>query len=352
MQTGELPPTQLASAGVPTSEMSNGAEVFLIERVTNALVKNVALKSRRIYLSDAKHFVTWLDIQHFTFQTVNFETMSEYRAYLVDHFKKATAARMLVVAKRLLDITVILKLRQDNPANQVKSISSRANNIDGTVGIGGNETPYTALASEQAWQLLIAIDRATLVGKRDYAIISLLLRTGIRRSECAALTLADLRQEQGFYVVFIQHGKGDKRRLVKLPFDVWEALEDYLKATGTWGLVELYPTTPLFCHFKKGSRLNIADSTTPISDKLIERVVKARAKQAGLESLHITPHSLRASFVTLALEGGAKLYQVQYAVGHSDPRTTEHYQRRKLNLQDNAVDYVQIRPQVDEATGA
>jgi hypothetical protein len=46
--------------------------------------------------------------------------------------------------------------------------------------------------------------------------------------------------------------------------------------------------------------------------------------------------------VTLALEGGAKLDQVQYAVGHSDPRTTERYQKRKLNLDRHAVDFIQL----------
>jgi len=51
---------------------------------------------------------------------------------------------------------------------------------------------------------------------------------------------------------------------------------------------------------------------------------------------------LRASFVTLALEGGARLQQVQYAAGHADPRTTERYQKRKQNLQDNAVDYLDL----------
>ena len=60
-----------------------------------------------------------------------------------------------------------------------------------------------------------------------------------------------------------------------------------------------------------------------LSDGGIARIVKARAKDVKITGL--SPHGLRASFVTLALEGGAKLEQVQYAVGHADSRTTEHY---------------------------
>src|SRR5258708_21272556 len=77
-----------------------------------------------------------------------------------------------------------------------------------------------------------------------------------------------------------------------------------------------------------------------MGDKAIETQVKAYAEKL---SLPLTPHGLRATFITLALEHHAKLEQVQYAAGHRDPRTTERYQGRKLNLDDNAVDYVKVK---------
>ena len=54
------------------------------------------------------------------------------------------------------------------------------------------------------------------------------------------------------------------------------------------------------------------------------------------------PHALRATFATLALEGGASLYRIQSALGHADPRTTEVYLRAADELSDNAVDYVRL----------
>jgi integrase/recombinase XerD len=65
-----------------------------------------------------------------------------------------------------------------------------------------------------------------------------------------------------------------------------------------------------------------------------------RAVPAHLPSREVSPHSLRHTFITLALEAGASLRRVQYAAGHADPRTTERYGRARQNLTDNATDYV------------
>ncbi len=295
-----------------------------LEQVTNAMVKNVAASTRRVYQIDARHFINWLAEHGLILQEVNFEDISEYRAHLADTcHNKATAARRLVIARRMLEVAVILKLRTDNPAQYVKGFKSSE-----------QETTHTALTREQARSLLAAIDLSKNMGKRDFALIVLLLRTGLRRAEAADLTLKDLSQEQGHHIALIQHGKGDKRRRVKLPVDVRRAITEYLEAVGRTPEVTP-PDAPLFVRFKKGDK----PKTQGLNGLDIERIVEGYARQIGVD---LTPHGLRASFVTLALEGGAKLEQVQYAAGHADPRTTERYQKRKLNLDNNAVDYVRL----------
>jgi len=62
---------------------------------------------------------------------------------------------------------------------------------------------------------------------------------------------------------------------------------------------------------------------------------------AGITA-NVTPHSLRHTFITFPLPGGASLHKVQYAAGHADPRTTERYDRQRDNLDDDAVDYVKL----------
>jgi integrase/recombinase XerD len=291
------------------------------EQVINTLLKNVSKASARIYQTDAKQFGDWLIEHSLNIQTVNFQHLSDYRAELAEKYTNPqTAARKLVVVRRLLDIAVLLAIRPDNPAKSVKGFKS-----------GLTESPHRALKKTEAKELLATIDRSTKKGKRDYALLMLLLRTGIRRAEAAGLTLADVQMEQGHHIAVIQHGKGNKRRVAKLPVDVHRAISDYIEAIGLKG-----DKQNLFITFRKGDH----PQTKPISGLDIQLLVEKYAKEAGIGKL--TPHGLRASFVTLALEGGAKLEQVQYAAGHADPRTTERYQKRKLNLDNNAVDFLRL----------
>jgi integrase/recombinase XerD len=157
-------------------------------------------------------------------------------------------------------------------------------------------------------------------------------RTGIRLAECAALTIGDLKQEQGHNIVVIRHGKGDKPRIAKIPVDVMREVKAYLRSTGR---EEVGANEPLFIGFTKNGK----PTGKPLKPRMMEYIVEKYGKLIGVD---LSPHALRASFVTLALEGGAKLEQVQYAAGHSDPRTTERYQKRKLNLDNNATDYVRL----------
>ncbi len=80
---------------------------------------------------------------------------------------------------------------------------------------------------------------------------------------------------------------------------------------------------------------------SPLTANGILKILQHRAKQADITT-HMTPHVLPTTFITLALDNGAPLHKVQYAAGHADPRTTERYHRSKLNLDDNAVDYLKL----------
>ncbi len=280
----------------------------------------LSTRSRRIYQNDAQVFANWIRDQGLTPDTLTRSHMILYRSFLGATYAKATSQRMFSVARRILQEQVYAGKLLSNPADGIKGFTAT------------NETTHTALTRQQARDLFDTIDTSTIKGKRDYAILTLLLRTGIRRSECAALNIGDIRVEQGHHIVIIQHGKGDKRRTAKLPVDVFRAIEEYIEASDRQ---HMPLDAPLFVGFDKGDHT----TATRVSDKLIERIVKHYGDKIGVD---LTPHCLRATFVTLSLEGGAQLHQVQYAAGHADPRTTERYQRRKLNLDDNAVDYIRL----------
>ncbi len=283
----------------------------------------LSTRSERIYRHDAEVFASFLLDQGLTVGTLHLLTRSHliaYRKYLGESYAKATASRMFSVARRILQEYVYRGTLATNPAAGIKTFSV------------ANETPYTTLEKDEAKALLKTIDTTKTKGKRDYAILSLLLRTGLRRSECSALNLEDLKQEQGHTIAVIEHGKGDKRGIVKVPVDVMRAIDLYLEAAGR---SDVPSDAPLFVGFDRGDH----PTAERVSDKLLERLVKQAGTKIGK---NLSPHSLRASFITLTSEGGAQLEQVQYASRHADPRTTQRYRKRKLNLDDNAVDYLKL----------
>jgi integrase/recombinase XerD len=141
-----------------------------------------------------------------------------------------------------------------------------------------------------------------------------------------------MTMEQSHHVAIIRHGKGNKRGLAKLPVEVRHAIDDSLEATAR---TQIGPEAPLFVSFRKGDH----PQEKPITGNQVERVVKAQAKAVGVT---ISPHGMRASFITLAFEGGADLALVQDAARHKDPRTTRRYQKRRNSLHKNAVDFVWI----------
>jgi integrase len=239
--------------------------------------------------------------------------MIAYRLYLAESkYAKNTKQRMFRVACRLMNEQYIAGRIKEKVTEGVKGFTT-----------DGDETTHTALTKAQAKDMLASINQGTKQGKRDYALILMLIKTGMRRAELVALNRSDIKMMDGHHVAVIEHGKGDKRRIVKLRVDVFRALEDYLAARGKEG-------ESLFVSFRRGDH--------PTASRMTDKAVELLVKKYAPDGVDLTPHGLRATCASIALEEEASLHQVQYLLGHKDPRTTERYQRRKLNLDNNAVD--------------
>ena len=141
---------------------------------------------------------------------------------------------------------------------------------------------------------------------RDRAVLELLYSSGLRVSELTGLDLCDLDLEQGTVRVL---GKGGKERIVPVGSKARQALSDYLvERKGAVGTAALFP----------------AERSERISRRSVARIVARHA--AGLETIRpVSPHTMRHTFATHLLEGGADLRAIQELLGHSSLSTTQKY---------------------------
>ena len=149
----------------------------------------------------------------------------------------------------------------------------------------------------------------------DHALACLLGLLGLRVAEACSIDIEDLSLERGHRTVRIL-GKGSKPAVIPLPPRIARAV-DAAAGERTSG--------PLLLT-RAGNRLNRHAAT---------RIVRRLAKRAGITK-HISPHSLRHSFITAALDAGVPLRDVQIAARHADPRTTTRYDRARKNLDRHA----------------
>jgi integrase/recombinase XerD len=185
------------------------------------------------------------------------------------------------------------------------------------------EPPHTwkklpdVLGREQMNALLAAAgtEETNRLAKRDKAIIELFYASGLRASELAELKLEDLHFDLGIVRIL---GKGNKERIVPVGGHAMAAINDYVQTLRPT-LVAVKTTRRKAGH----SRLFLTRSGGPMTRIVLWQLVQKLSRQAGLRSIH--PHTLRHTFATHLLSGGADLRIVQELLGHSNVATTQIY---------------------------
>lgn len=171
------------------------------------------------------------------------------------------------------------------------------------------------LTAAQCKQILDIIERDTLQGKRDYAIMVLMLTGGLRTIEVSRANIEDIRTAADSTVLYIQgKGRQEKTDYIKISDYAEKELRAYLKARG-----KAAPKAPLFVSLDNKNRGN------RLTTRSISRIVKTRMQAAGFDSDKLTAHSLRHTAVTLSLLAGEKLEDVQQFARHTNIATTMIY---------------------------
>ena len=250
------------------------------------------------YRRDLEHFFEWLGNRSIPELTVR--DLSEYLAWL--HRRELAPAS---ISRHVVSLKVFLRYLQLEGViddNRAELLGSRKL----------WERVPKVLNAKQVDALLRSPTKCDPLWRRDRALLELLYATGCRASEISSLRMLDLHLDDRFCMC---RGKGDKQRMVPLGRQAVEAVENYLKHERSKLAAKRGETTDWVLLSARGKRLR---------RERIWELMKRYAVRIGAPT-EVSPHTLRHSFATHLLAGGADLRQVQEMLGHASIATTQIY---------------------------
>jgi integrase len=185
------------------------------------------------------------------------------------------------------------------------------------------------LTLDQTERLLDLPHPRSTKGKRDRALLALLVGCGLRRQELAGLRIEDIQQRDGRWCIVDLAGKGNRLRTVPMPAWAKTAVDHWLAEAGFSAGLALGAVN-------KGGRI----TGQGMSPQSIYEVIEAYGKALGAA---LTPHDVRRTFAKLAHKGRAPLEQIQISLGHASIQTTERYLGVEQDLTDAPCDHLGIR---------
>ena len=260
------------------------------------LVKRTSEQTAATYKLSAKDFLLWLQSEHIKVNSVTPKERTFYFASRrVTDVTELTLAKDMSALRALGDYLVRKNYWKENHMLLLDRPKIH------------REIPKV-LDINQIEKLFGAIDTTTLLGQRDDALFELIYSCGLRISEACDLTTAHVHLNEHLILV---HGKGDKERLIPFGGKAEEKLTNYIKNVRPV-LVKEKVVPQLFVNYKGD----------PISRKGVWKRFQELEVISGVDS---KVHTLRHSFATHLLAGGADLRSVQELLGHSDLSTTQIY---------------------------
>ena len=264
------------------------------------------------YSRAIRQFKTWIQAQGI--DRPDRADVLRYKEHLRSHCKPTTVQNYIIAIRQFFKWAAQEGI-YENIAEHVKGAK-----LD-------REHKKDALTTAQIRDIAASIDRETLQGKRDYAILTLTVTCGLRTIELQRANIEDLRTLGDNSVLYIQgKGREEKTDYVKLPQVVEKAIRAYLKDRAAGQKAPLFAST---------SDRNNGDRMTTRS---LSRLIKNSFINAGYDSDRLTAHSLRHTAGTLNLLNGGTLEETQQLLRHSKIDTTmiylHHLDRAKNKSED------------------
>jgi integrase/recombinase XerD len=262
------------------------------------LERGLAENSLVSYVSDVEKLATFLNDSTSVYKVTDIE-LSKFLIFLNECGLVATSqARILSGLKAFFEFLLLEKKIQINPTELLSTPKIQ------------RKLPDT-LHLHEIEAMLVTLDQSTAEGVRNKAIIEVMYSSGLRVSELISLKISDCLFNEGFLRVL---GKGSKMRLVPIGQEAQKFMLIYLK--------DIRPKIPIKDEASDVLFLNRRGAG--LTRVMIFIIIKEAAQKAGI-SKNISPHTLRHSFATHLVEGGADLRAVQEMLGHESIITTEIY---------------------------
>ncbi|MBX2939190.1 MAG: site-specific tyrosine recombinase XerD [Ferruginibacter sp.] len=265
------------------------------------LEKSLSGNTIASYLHDVKLLTEYLEMQYpgTTPDQIHLKTLEAFVRYIHElGMTPASQARILSGIKSYFTYCTLEGICKSNPTVLLESPKQ-------------SRLLPEVLSYEEIEKMIMATDASTPEGIRNKAILETMYSCGLRVSEVVGLKLSALFMDVGFVRVT---GKGDKERLVPIGDTAIRAIQSYRQHVRNQYPVVIGAEDYVFLN-RRGK---------PLSRVMVFLIIKALAKQAGIEK-NISPHTFRHSFATHLVEGGADLRAVQEMLGHESITTTEIY---------------------------
>jgi len=254
------------------------------------------------YALEIELFHRWIIRHDLTLNTCKKEHFIEYKRFLLD------SKHITTVRNYMSSVRVFYHWMEAN---------NHANDITLNVKLPRQEDTIKRrdLSPIEAKRLIESIDRSTDIGKRDYAIVNLMLRSGLRKAELLSICIGDIIQVGSEFGINIRR-KGDyQKRMVPITSCLFDIIEDYITTRSN-----ITNEDPLFICYAYNRRL------LPLKGPTVYSLVKKAFQKIGLSGSEYTSHSLRHTAINLALDApGSDLQTAMIFANHKSIAVTQLY---------------------------
>ena len=270
----------------------------LVDRFIEA--QDVKQSSKLLYRRTLKQYFNWVESKSYLLSEIARPQLLEYKEELLSSgMSSLTVGSYITVVRRFYEWTEANKY-YPNVAKGIKTPKRK------------QQFKKQPLLPDQATALLSYYKNKAL---RDFAIVNLLLRTGLRTIEVVRANVEDITFK-GSKRVLLVHGKGrdEKDNFVLLTDKAYQPIAEYLAKRG-----KVSPSDPLFVSLSNNSKGH------RLTTRSISKIAKEGLKAIGLDERAYTAHSLRHTTAVNILRAGGSLEQAQMTLRHSNPATTQIY---------------------------